>query len=178
MICDTFILYKSTSASHPNKNSYIIIVIQFSVNYHLGNKNYIIITLYKLTIYLTTKDGSVTNYTSGSAEKEKKSHIRSHSYFTYLILSEICIHTSNDKQLIMHMWYSSMKVKSSLNHLQILSGAYLWPTRKGCIKDPDLGISELGLADLWVTDGIEFWSTPPIWLLVVENGAEWCSQLW
>lgn len=63
-----------------------------------------IITLYKLTIYLTTKDGSVTtNYTSGSAEKEKKSHIRSHSYFTYLILSEICIHTSNDKQLIMHM---------------------------------------------------------------------------
>lgn len=50
---------------------------------------------------------------------------------------------------------------------------YLWPTRKGCIKLPDLGSSALTLvADLWATDATDGWSAPGTRLFVVEKGGE------
>lgn len=72
---------------------------------------------------------------------------------------------------------SNYRKRGATNNVYILIQPYLWPTY-GCIKDPDLGISELVLADLWVTGRMEGWSAAAIRLLVAGKGEEWCSQLW
>jgi hypothetical protein len=55
---------------------------------------------------------------------------------------------------------------------------YLWPTRKGGIKDPDLGTSEPPLTGLWLAGDTEGGSAATRRLVAVEKGGVWCSQLW